>query len=272
MKLLIRVYFRSALFILILFLSSDLLSINKNKSISFYSESGIFSDSSGSNDGTDPSKPLSRIDIQNDFYWDWLEYKNDRFYNISQINAGKTFYKGHLYFYLRIPVVSTNVNFESQTGYGDISFDIQYSTYNKYDLNFIGGSKFIFPTASLNQTGFGKYIAGPYAGFIEYFNAGFYGLILTDYFSYAGQFNRNDINELSINPLFKINLGKNWYTIITPDIIYTFKTGKFFIPYTQEFGKMFNEEFTASLKAGFHLKNDNKYDVLAEIKLSYLYN
>ncbi|MDQ3020317.1 MAG: hypothetical protein M3R36_07075 [Bacteroidota bacterium] len=69
--------------------------------------------------------------------------------------------------------------------------------------------------------------------------------------------------------MFKISLGKNWYTLITPDIIYTFKTGKFFIPYTQEFGKLFNKNFASSIKAGIHLRNDNRYDLLAEIKFSF---
>ena len=105
---------------------------------------------------------------------------------------------------------------------------------------------------------------------LNYFSSGYYGLILTDYFSYAGQSNRNFIHELSLNPMFKINLGKNWYTLITPDIIYTFKTEKFFIPYTQELGKILNSNYTLSIKAGIHLKNNNKYDVLAEMKFSLL--
>lgn len=270
MKFLIRLIFRSALFIFVILHSSDLFSFDKYKPITFYSGNKTLIDSSGSNDGTDPSKPISRVDIQNDFYWDWLEFKDDRFYNAFQLNGGKTFCKGHLYLYLKIPLITTNLTFETHTGLGDITFDVQYSTNKSGKFNIITGSEFIFPTGSSAETGLGKFIAGPYAGFIDYFSSGYYGLILTDYFSFAGQNNRNDIHELSINPLFKINLGKYWYTLITPDIIYTFKTGKFFIPYTQEFGKMLSSNFTASLKAGIHLKNDNKYDVLAEMKFSLL--
>lgn len=230
----------------------------------------ILSDTLKLNDGSDPSQPVSRIDLQNSFYWDWFELKDDRFYNSAQLNGGKAFYDGQLYLYLSFPLITTNLTFEHQTGPGDISFDIQYSTCKKNKLNFITGSELIFPTGSSNETGLGKFIAGPYAGMIEYFKSGYYGFIITDYFSFAGQSNRNDIHELSINPLFKINLGKQWYTLITPDIIYTFKSGKFFVPYTQEFGKMFTGNFTVSAKAGIHLKNDNKYDVLAEMKFSFL--
>ncbi|MBK8551607.1 MAG: hypothetical protein IPL53_11315 [Ignavibacteria bacterium] len=222
------------------------------------------------NDGSDPSQPVSRIDLQNNFYWDWFELKDDRFYNSAQLNGGKAFYDGQLYLYLRIPLITTNLTFEHQTGLGDIFFDIQYSTGNKNKLNFITGSEFIFPTGSSFETGLGKFIAGPYAGIINYFRSGYYGLIITDYFSFAGQSNRDDVSELSISPLFKINLGENWYTLVTPDIIYTFKTGKFFVPYTQEFGKMLSRNITASVKAGVHLKNDNKYDILAEMKFSFL--
>jgi len=257
--------------LIILFIpSSEIYSFHKFSKGSLIINDPFSFDSLNFNDGTDPSKPISRVDIQNDFYWDWLEFKDDRFYNALQLNGGNTFYKGHLYLYLRIPLVSTNLTFETQTGLGDITFDVQYSTNNSGNFNFITGSEFIFPSGSSAETGFGKFIAGPYAGFINYYSLGFYGLILTDYFSFAGQNGRNDIHELSINPLFKISLGKNWYTLVTPDIIYTYKTERFFIPYTQEFGKMLSSNSTASLKAGIHLKNDNKYDVLVEMKFSIL--
>ena len=257
-------------FIIFFISSSDIYSFHKFSKGSLTTKDPFSFDSLNLNDGTDPSKPVSRIDIQNDFYWDWLEFKDDRFYNALQLNGGKTFCKGSLYLYLKIPLITTNLTFETQTCFGDITFDLKYSTNKSGKLNFITGSEFIFPSGSSAETGLGKFIAGPYAGFIDYFNDGFYGLILTDYFSFAGQNNRNDIHELSINPLFKLNLGKNWYTLFTPDIIYTYRSGKFFIPYTQEFGKMFCSNYTLSLKAGIHLKNDNKYDVLVEMRISVL--
>lgn len=249
----------------------NLKTYSKHKPSALFYSSIIFAkDTLKLNDGTDPSQPVNRFDLQNNFFWDWMEFKNDRSYNVAQINGGFTFYKSEFYFLLRLPVVTTNVTFENQTGFGDISFAIQYSTSNKNKLNIIAGSEFIFPTGSSNETGTGKFIAGPYAGVIDYFRSGYYGIIITEYFSYAGQSNRNDVKELSINPLLKINLGKNWYTIITPDIRYNFNSTKFFIPYTQEFGKLFIENFAASVKAGIHLKNDKKYDVLAGIKFSFL--
>jgi len=257
-------------FIIFFISSSDIYSFHKFSKGSLIIKDPFSFDSLIFNDGTDPSKPVSRVDIQNDFYWDWLEYKDDRFYNALQLNAGKTFCKRYLYLYLSIPLIFTNLTFETQTGLGDIKLDVQYSTNKSHNLNIITGSEFIFPSGSSAETSLGKFIAGPYAGFINYFSSGYYGLILTDYFSYAGQSNRNFIHELSINPMFKINLGKNWYTLITPDIIYTFKTEKFFIPYTQELGKILNSNYTLSIKAGIHLKNNNKYDVLAEMKFSLL--
>lgn len=258
------------LFIFFFIITSESFSFNIASRQSYTFIKLIPPDSLKLNDGTDPSQPVSRIDIQNTFYWDWLEYKEDRYYNVSQLNSGKIFYRGKLYMLLKIPLVTTNMTFENQFGLGDISFDIQYSTNNKNKLNIITGLEFIFPTESSNETGLGKFITAPYTGFINYFKSGYYGLIITEYFSYAGQENRNVINELSINPIFKINLGKNWYTIFTSDIVYTFKTGRLFIPYTQELGKLFSENFVASIKAGVHLKNDNKYDVLSELKFSFI--
>ena len=261
---------RFIVFIILLFTTSEIYSISQISNGSLIIKDPFPFDSLYSNDGTDPSKPVSRVDMQNDFYWDWLEYKDDRFYNALLLNGGKTFCKGHLYLYLKIPLITTNLTFETQTGLGDITFDVQYSTNKSGNFNYITGSEFIFPAGSSAETSLGKFIAGPYAGIIDYFSSGHYGLRRTDYFSYAGQNNGNNKDELSINPLLKVNLGKNWYTLITPDIIYTFKTEKFFIPYTQEFGKILSSNYTLSLKAGIHFKNDNKYDVLTEMKFSIL--
>ncbi|MDQ3020316.1 MAG: hypothetical protein M3R36_07070 [Bacteroidota bacterium] len=89
---------RFILFIFLFIITSDCFSFYRP----FYlPDSKNFSpaDTSRFNDGTDPSQPISRIDLQNNFFWDWFELTNDRYYNVSQLNGGKTFYNGHLYFY-----------------------------------------------------------------------------------------------------------------------------------------------------------------------------
>jgi hypothetical protein len=223
----------------------------------------------------DPSDPISRIDLLNDFYMDWQEFKDDRFYNIVQLNAGKSFYipGAKLNFFLRIPLVTTDLSFETVTGLGDVSFDVQYSTVKFKAFNKLAGVKFIFPTESYKETGAGKYIAAPFIGGIGYFKNNFAGLTVADYFSFAGKKDRSDIHELSLNPYVKFDLGKNWYTLITPDIRYNFKSEKFFIPYSQEFGKIFSRQMMTSVKGGFHLLNsDKRYDWNAQVRFSYLVN
>lgn len=64
MKLLIHVFFRTAPFIFIILHSTEVLSFDIYKPLSFYSENKIISYSSRSNYGTDPSKSISRVDIR----------------------------------------------------------------------------------------------------------------------------------------------------------------------------------------------------------------
>lgn len=223
-------------------------------------------------DGSDPSRTVSRVDLVNDFFMDWQEMTDDRFYNITQVNAGMNLCEGKYNVSMSLPFVATDVTFETATGSGDLSLQFQYSTNNYRKLNMIVGSGISFPTASLKQTGFGKYVASPGAGVISYYKKGFMGLILREYFSFAGHKDRSDVNEFSATVLFKYQLGKTWYTLAEPDIRYNFETKKIFIPYSQRFGVMFNKNLTGSLRAGFHILNrDKRYDWNVQLKLSYLF-
>src|SRR4030095_16149292 len=98
------------------------------------------------NDGTDPSRPVDRFDLVNDFYMDWQEFKDDRFYNITSLTGGKTLSGDKINFLVKIPFVTTNLTFETKSGLGDISLDGQMNFYLSPENSLVTGVKFIFPT------------------------------------------------------------------------------------------------------------------------------
>lgn len=203
---------------------------------------------------------------------DWQEFKVDRFYNVSVFGGGIYFSDQNINLRLDIPYVFSDVTFETTSGLGDIFIEGNFIFNASDPSSFITGTTLIFPTATKDELGFGKYVVAPLIG-ITYTNGwGFLGILFRDYLSYAGDDSRKNVHELSIQPLVKVDFGKGWYTIFEPDIRINWVSTKIFIPYTQEFGWMFNRNWIASVKGGFHLYNgDKRYDWLAEVRLSYLY-
>jgi hypothetical protein len=203
---------------------------------------------------------------------DWQEFENDRYYNIFLIAGGIYLSEQRINLRIEIPAVFTNVTFNTTGGLGDISTQAEYIFGNHSKCAFITGITFIFPSATKDEIGFGKYIITPLLGGTFSTDWGFWGLMVRDYYSFAGSKDRMKVHELSLQPLVKLNLGIEWYTIFKPDIRINWISKRVFIPYTQEFGRMINKNWIASLTGGFHISNaDKRYDWIAELRISYLF-
>jgi hypothetical protein len=224
------------------------------------------------NDGTNPTSPISRIDIRNSFFMDWQEFKNDRYYNVFLVGSGLTLNDQNFNLRIDIPAVLTNVTFRTTGGLGDIFTQFEYIFGKNNNLAFITGVTFLFPTATKDEIGLGKYIFAPLIGGTYIKQWGFWGILIRDYYSIAGSKDRMKVHELSLQPLVKLNLGKGWYTIFKPDVRINWISKRVFIPYTQEFGWMINKNWVASLTGGFHISNaDKRYDWIAELRISYFF-
>jgi hypothetical protein len=228
--------------------------------------------SQSENDGTNPTQPVSRFDIINSFFMDWQEFENDRYYNIFRIAGNVYLSEQRINLRVEIPAIFTNVTFRTTGGLGDISTQAEYIFGKNGNRAFITGLTFIFPAATRNEVGFGKYIIAPLLGGTFSISWGFWGLLVRDYYSFAGNEERTRVHELSLQPLIKLNLGKKWYTIFKPDIRINWISKRVFVPYTQEFGWALNKNWVASLTGGFHISNaDKRYDWIAELGISYLF-
>lgn len=84
------------------------------------------------------------------------------------------------------------------------------------------GMRTVLPTATEDQFGAGKWQLGVLGALTydvpETLNGGYVGLTVRNQFDVAGDSNRNDINELIIEPRLRFNLSNRWAFITAPDI------------------------------------------------------
>jgi hypothetical protein len=231
----------------------------------------VHSRASEANDGTDPTRPLPRVDFRNDFFADWQEFENDRSFNVTSLGGAYQF--GHTFSVrLDVPVVTTNLTFTTKTGLGDIPIRADYTIDKGGSARYQVGMETVMPTASELEMGTGKLLLGPLAGVVFDLDNGFWGVFLKDLFSVGGDASRTDVHELAIRPFFKLDLGKRWYAMFNPDIRVNWISKRVFFPFTAEFGKLFGREWVLALRTGGHISNaDKRYDWRLQIRLSYLF-
>jgi hypothetical protein len=135
------------------------------------------------------------------------------------------------------------------------------------DLFAVGaGSQFIWPTASFDQGGAGKYQALPFVGF-RYFlhkiSPGSFIMPWVQYATdYAGSSSRPSIRQILIAPSFNINLPKDSFIEIysTQSIVYDIEAHGWDVPLNFMVGKVFNNKVIVSAEFYIPVFRTNKYD------------
>jgi hypothetical protein len=103
-------------------------------------------------------------------------------------------------------------------GFGDITDGVVYTRTTKGGLMWGVGAAFGIPTATDDRLGSGKWSAGP--GVRLGYQAGAWrmGLLAFNRWSFAGDEDRADINQLLIRALIRRPLGNRWFFVSTPII------------------------------------------------------
>ena len=103
------------------------------------------------------------------------------------------------------------------------------------------GPVFVFPSATDDRLGAGKWQVGPAAALIyEAIPNLQIGVILQNPISFAGDRDRPDVNELSVQPILQYNLPRGWY-VSMGDFNWTFdweNDGKATIPLAVQAGRV----------------------------------
>ncbi|HKQ98312.1 MAG TPA: hypothetical protein VJV75_10585 [Candidatus Polarisedimenticolia bacterium] len=126
---------------------------------------------------------------------------------------------------------------DSDTAIGDFNiFDIFLFKAGKVELGF--GPQLTIPTATLDETGTGKWQAGAAALIMAPHKWGMVGGLLTWQTSFAGDDDRPDQDNLQIQPLFIYNLPKGWYFRSTALLTWDLERDTHYLPVGAGAGKI----------------------------------
>ena len=101
-------------------------------------------------------------------------------------------------------------------GLGDINHSVFLSPAQPGKLIWGVGPIVTFPTASDDAIGSGKWSAGPTAVFLTQPKPWSLGLLIANIWSFAGDSDRGDVNQLIFQPFVNYNLQSGWYLTSSP--------------------------------------------------------
>jgi hypothetical protein len=242
------------------------------------------------NTGQDPTRPVTRVDLR-------IKYQDLPDLDLPQfddsdihawtftLRADKPFSLGNgwaLSTRFDLPVIVNNIpsldNTDGSTDFGlsDSLIQLLAITPPQGRWTFAGGTQVIFPTATEDQFGTGKWQLAPSFAvkydLPELTPGSFTALLLRDKFSFAGDEDRNDINQLVIQPLFNVNLPNFWFVTFAPEILYDWNTGDWFVPFDISLGKLLNPTTVVSLEMKVPLIDDlEQYNLEIEARLGFFF-
>ncbi len=120
-----------------------------------------------------------------------------------------------------IPVISQPQFISGQgreTGLGDINMTLFFSPRKAEKLIWGIGPVFQFPTATDDRLGADKWCAGIAGVALKMKGPWVYGALINNIWSFAGDDDRDDVNQMLIQPFINYNLPKGWYYSFSPVI------------------------------------------------------
>lgn len=244
-----------------------------------------------SDNGLDPTNPLTRLSLK-------YQYQNLPPSEEDTLHNGTL--RGDLLFKERgtwgwstrveLPLIVTdqasrdNPNGGAEFGIGDVLTQAIIINRPSDAFAWMAGSQFIFPTASQDQMGGGKYRIVPSAAArwrLPGLRKGSWFAPLVRYDAdVAGADDRNRIRELQLAPILNLTLEEGWFLNLYPssDIKYNFAderpgdTGKWFVPFDFLVGRNWSESTFGTLEVAFPLVQQYQvYDLKIEANIYFLF-
>ena len=242
-------------------------------------------DYQGINTGQDFSKPFARVEniyryqrVSSD-----LEASSfiHRLYVPYRLESGWTF--SGLY---EIPLTYTDIpsrdnpNGDYEFGLGDISTRLLFIRPTESRWTFAGGAQFIWPTASQDQMGLGKYVAGPTVG-VSYHpeswkSGGYVGALVSELFDFEGKSHREDVHQLLLQPFLSYNFELEdsfWFTTFSPELRVDWEQNNhLFLPFKMTVGRVVYDDMVITSGLSVPVVNEaDLYDWQIEIGISYFF-
>jgi hypothetical protein len=140
------------------------------------------------------------------------------------------------------------------------------------------GARFIFPTATQDQFGTGKYQfvpIGTYRIDTDWLRKGAYFNPTVRYaFDIGGRKDRRHISQLQMGPLVEIPITRGVFVDIfsSADICYNFETHEWFVPANFMVGKLWGKKVITSVEFWFPVIKDYRYyDFKMEARIGYFF-
>jgi hypothetical protein len=243
------------------------------------------------NNGQDPTRPLTRFDFRYQ-YQNLPPDENDNVH-IFTPRADKPFVLAphwslatriDLPLFLTEALSPDNLDGDYEFGLGDLL--LQGLLLNALSQRFAWavGAQLIFPTASHDHMGGGRYRLVPTLGArysLPEITPGSWAAFLIRYdVDYAGDDDRGHISELQLAPLVNIALPGLWFVNLYPssDIRYNFTskrpgdTGRWFFPFNFMVGKMLARSIVTSVEIGIPIVDDYQvYDFKLEARIGFFF-
>lgn len=156
---------------------------------------------------------------------------------------------------ITMPLVNTTPDPDRKTGLGDLQvFDLLTveQSWGRWGV----GPIMVFPTATADELGAGKYQAGPSAGAIYTgIKNVIAGAVLQNPISFAGDSNRSSVNQLIVTPTLYYNFEDGWFVGLSDyDWAFDWKNrGAALIPIGLQVGKVLHigsQPINLSVEAG----------------------
>jgi hypothetical protein len=241
------------------------------------------------NNGQDVTRPLDRFDVR-------LQYESlpdmdkfgEEFDNRDQetltLRSDLVFFQEPNLIGLRIdlPMIWNNKpDTENrlgnvQSGLGDMLFQVIYAhTFNDRWAAGIG-TRMMFPTATGDAFGDGKWQAAPIGGvrsFVPEISDGtFAEMVLWWNNSFGGNPKRSNVQNLMLQPQFNLNLPHEWFLNFAPEIQSDYKTGKWFVPLDVMLGRKLGKHWVLSIEYRYGLiRSVDSYHNWIEARIGYFF-
>ena len=101
-------------------------------------------------------------------------------------------------------------------GLGDLLWTGWFTPTNTGGVMVGVGPALLFPTGTSDDTGSGKWGAGPSVVFVATPGSALLGFLVNNIWSYAGPSDRGDVNQMVIQYFINYNLPKGWYLSSAP--------------------------------------------------------
>jgi hypothetical protein len=243
------------------------------------------------NNGMDITRPLTRFDVR--YQFQNLPSPANGNNNIFILRADRPFtLESNMKLSTRIDMpflVSNaigpdNLDGKTKAGLGDFLAQAHFIYVPSQRFAYLTGAQFMFPTASTDEMGSGKYTILPTLGarmdMHEISRGSFSAMLFRYNVDYAGNSSRKHISELQFAPFVLINLPQLWFINLfpSPDIRYNFADerpgdkGRWFIPLDFMVGKMLNKTTVVSMEVSIPIIKDyNVYDFKAEVRVGFFF-